>query len=229
MSENDLLSTTLKSDMLDTKPLEKMNAVTENDPLQNNNPSNYFRWPNFLSDSLINFYKSRFTKIDPLEHQINNNIIDLFVGSISDPLSISIIVLLAIFMYIYFANEFICQLFGLFYPIHNLYKLLHFKVSNKLIKIKIIMSYFIIYGHLELFTSISKIFGLYFYHLKILIIIFLLYMINYRQEWLTYIYNKVIYYDKIISNIFFSNLNKFYDESLKINLEIKRTTEHIHQ
>ena len=82
------------------------------------------------------------------------------------------------------------------------------------------MKYFIIYGHLEFLSALIRIFGFYFYHLKIIVIVCILYTAGYRQEWLANIYDQIIYYDKIILALIQSGANNLYIEYSKIKSEI---------
>lgn len=143
--------------------------------------------------------------------------------SASDPLSVIIVLLVSIFSYVYFANELMCQVFGLFYPIYYLYTLLHKKSSNKAEKIRSIMRYFIIYGHLEFLSAFFRLFGFYFYHLKILIIISILYMAGYRQKWVASLYENMIFYDKIMLALLYSGANKIYLEYYRIKSDVANT------
>lgn len=117
-----------------------------------------------------------------------------------DPLGIFVMIILGFFIYIYFASDFFCQIIGLFYPIYKLYLLVDNDILNAL-AIKSIMNYFVVFGHIEILSLAFKIFGLYFYHLKILIICFMLYLQEYRQDWLNGIFHKIIFYDKIICGL----------------------------
>ncbi|XWV24612.1 hypothetical protein QJ856_gp1175 [Tupanvirus deep ocean] len=153
----------------------------------------------------------------------NYFIINEIKKSASDPLSIIIMVIIALFSYIYFAGEFICQMLGLFYPTYYLYTLLHKRSSNKVEKVKSIIKYFIVYGHLEFLSALFSIFGFHFYHLKILVILSILYMAGYRQIWLAGVYNKIIFYDKILIGLVQSATNKFYIEYTSVKSQVSNT------
>ena len=126
-----------------------------------------------------------------------------------DPFGLLFTALICIFMYVYFANEFFCQIFGLYYPIYYLYVLLNLnQTPQQIFKIKCVIKYFVLYGHLELISSLLKIFGLYFYHLKILVIFTLLYAIRRNQSLLDHMYVKIISYDRVAINIILSLISK---------------------
>lgn len=152
------------------------------------------------------------------------NLVNEIKKYISDPLGFIIVLLGSLFAYIYFAGELICQILGLFCPCYYLYTLLHFRSSQKSKKVRSFIKYIIMYGHLEIISSILKIFGFYFFHLKILIIISLLYMVGYRQEWLEKTYDTIIFYDKIMIGLFYSAINKFWNEysNIKNNLIVEK-------
>ncbi|XWV25846.1 hypothetical protein QJ857_gp1236 [Tupanvirus soda lake] len=150
-------------------------------------------------------------------------IINEIKKSASDPLSIIIMVIITLFSYIYFAGELICQVLGLFYPTYYLYTLLHKRSANKAEKVKSIMKYFIVHAHLEFLSTILGAIGFHFYHLKILVILAILYMAGYRQLWLAGLYDKLIFYDKIIFGLAQSAINKFYVEYMNIKSEVSGT------
>jgi hypothetical protein len=162
--------------------------------------------------------KSTITKLDNKSRVQNDKI--LFVNKIkknaSDPLSIIIVLIFSIFFYIYFANEFVYQVLGLFYPTYYLYTLMHYRNTNYREKIRSIIKYFIIYGHIEFISSLLKLVGIYFYHLKILVIICALYITGYRQEWLNSFYDNMIFYDRVILDVILTTTNKFYEEYTRI-------------
>lgn len=193
----------------------------------------YFNFSNFFSQD-TNKMKSSQQKSG--KDDLKFSFITELKKTISDPLGIIILLMVSIFTYIYFASELICQALGLFYPAYYMYtlipcprngrlesqqsrELLHFKSPQKSIKIKSIMKYFIIYSHLELITSLTRIVGFYFTHLKILVIISILYMAGYRQDWLSDVYERILMYDKIIFNAGCSNLQKIHQEYTKMSTE----------
>ena len=136
-------------------------------------------------------------------------------GSYIDPVVILLASIFALFMYFYFANEIMCQILGLFYPCYCLYGLLHYNITDRADKIKSMMRYFIVYGHLEVLLTIGKIFSMYFYHLKIIILLGLLYMAHYRVKLFEKIYLRMIFYDKVLTALLTSLWSKIYAEIVK--------------
>lgn len=115
-----------------------------------------------------------------------------------DPILMIFCILGCIITYVYFACEFICQILGLFIPLTWMFGILNMKTSKeKNIKIKSLMKYFIIYGHIEFLSLVVGIIGMYFYHLRILILVVMLYMSTYRDDWLGNVYGIIIFYDKV--------------------------------
>ena len=140
--------------------------------------------------------------------------------SLTDPLSVIIISLFSIFVYVYFANDLICQILGLCYPAYHMYTLLQSKNKDYLTIMKPIMKYFVIYTHIEVIAAIFKVFGLIFSHLKFSLIFLIIYMTEYRLDWLDNMCDKIIYYDKIICSILKRIQLEFYKISSEINTEI---------
>lgn len=147
----------------------------------------------------------------------NSNLFDQLKMKITDPLAIIFTLLGGIFIYIYFANQWIYQFIGLIIPSYYLYKLLHFKCSNRAQKIKSMIQYFILYSHIEVITLFFSLIGMYFYHLKIMIVIIILYLIEYRPNWLNILYTRIIRFDKIVFGISSSLTNKLIEEYNRIS------------
>ncbi len=139
-----------------------------------------------------------------------------------DPLAVVLFLFSGIFIYIYFASEFFCQVLGLFYPIYYLYALLNMPQDIQTnIKIKLVMKYFVMYGHLEFISSMLKIIGLYLSHMKIIVIIFLLYLVGYNKSMLDYFYDKTLCYNKLTIKLFTNISGIVKNEYSKINNNIK--------
>ncbi len=188
--------------------------VNESTPLikkTNSNKTNL----NKTNSNKANTNKSKKTKSDE-----KLSIVKEIKKTSSDPLSIIIVVFISLFFYIYFANDFMCHLFGLFYPLYYLYTLMHYRNTNCSEKIRSVVKYFIIYGHIEFLSSLLKIVGVNFYHLKILVIICALYMTGYRQEWLNTCYDNVIFYDRVFLGMISSTINKIYTEHVRVKTVI---------
>lgn len=185
---------------------------------------NYIRIPNFIQNLMGHTQSENKNEQLNITNDISANAFSLLFGikkSLADPLAILITTIIGLFIYIYFANEFMCQALGLFYPCYHTYALLHYNIQDKADKIKSMMRYFIIYGHIELLMAIAKLFDMYFYHLKILVILILLYMTHYRFSILDYLYQKLIFYDKILVGLFGSAILKLHIESTKISTELE--------
>lgn len=136
---------------------------------------------------------------------------------ISDPLCIASLIGISIFVYIYFAGDFICQVFGLLYPCYCLYSLTNIQDDHALEKRDSLMKFFIIYAHQELLFSALKLIGLYFYHIRFLIIISLLYLLEYQGDLFRQVYETVTLYDKIIIS-----LMSFYFDKIKKEFQITK-------
>jgi len=163
----------------------------------------YFSWLPFISKTI---------NIDDKSNTIIKNASSMLTEAkknISDPLTIAGLISASLFIFFYFANELVYQIIGLYYPCYYLYTLIHYRHAQKANKIKSIMKYFIIYGHMELLACIVELFGFYLHHPKIVIILSLLYMAGYKQLWLDNLYDKVIFYDKIILGFIYLAFDKF--------------------
>lgn len=154
-------------------------------------------------------------QIDEYTLLISNKINEI----LSDPLSIIIIFLIIFLSYLYFAGELLCQIIGLFFPSYYLYDLLSisYDPNEKLNKIMNVVKYFIIYSHFQCLTLIFSIFGFYFYHLKIVILLSLVYLMAYQPILLNTMYNRIINYDYITYLLLKTNIIKFMNTSLKSN------------
>ena len=153
---------------------------------------------------------------------INNgiNTISHLRKSFTDPLSIIIAGLLSVFIYIYFANDLICQIFGLCYPAYHMYMLLSTKNKDILKNMNPIIKYFLVYTHVEIFASVLKAFGMIFSHMKLSLIFLVIYMTEYRLDWLNTSYDKIIYYDRIIYSVVKKIKTECYRVSNEINNEL---------
>ena len=156
-------------------------------------------------------------------NQNSTSMIDQLKKILIDPLAVISILVVTIITYIYFANEFICQIFGLFLPAYYLYTLGHDSISSD--KVSTVSKYFIIYSHIEFCSLLLKIFGLYFYHVKVLAYLIILYMLGYQQAWLAKIYERSILYDKIIIGLLSNGLKKVYREYLVVRTGIRKKSE----
>jgi len=78
-----------------------------------------------------------------------------------------------------------------------------------------------IYSHIEFVTFVFQFIGLpsILHHLKLLILLFFVYITENRHDWLSHFYNKVIFYDKVIINLSNSLMEKISEELVKLNHE----------
>ncbi|BCS83419.1 hypothetical protein QLL95_gp0704 [Cotonvirus japonicus] len=182
-------------------------------------PVTYFK--NFLTNFNYNFnYKLNHGyegyKIDT--HMFLSNLLEKFNKIVSDPIGFGAISIFGLFLYFCFANEFIYKIISLFIPSLCVYYTLKYPKDNQIRDLKSIAMYFIIYGHVELFSSIFNIIGINIFHLKVLSIIYNIYNIHYKTSSITYLYDTVIYYDTMFVN---SSLNILHHIYIRINQEIR--------
>lgn len=111
----------------------------------------------------------------------------------NDPLKIICSIVAVLIFYFYFANNLVCHVIGLFYPSYLL-----LDNSQNMMQLMDFRKYFIIYSHLEFIFMITGLVGLHFYHLKVLILLALVYILQYRPTMLKSVYLKLFYYDTII-------------------------------
>lgn len=137
-----------------------------------------------------------------------------------NPLRQLIITMLFILGYIYFANDFMCQLIGLYYPCYYLFIILHSnKITKKLSQFQLMGKYFILYGHVEFVSMILKFIGFpLFHHIKILVLAFFVYSFHYR-EWMNPVYKRMVMYDKIFLRMCRSLLTRILEEYTRAKKE----------
>ena len=58
--------------------------------------------------------------------------------------------------------------------------------------------YFVIFAHFEFILMLTGLFGMHFYHVKIIVVLGLVYMLQYRPNLLEYIFQKINFYDDVI-------------------------------
>lgn len=121
---------------------------------------------------------------------------ELYDQLMTDPLFVIIVFFITIFSYIYFANEIIVLLLGLAYPIYSWYEPLMVKFNISFVQS--FVKYLVVFTHIQVITSVTGSFNYYFTHLKIFIIIIMIYITKYRESWLTDIYNKIIEIDRFV-------------------------------
>lgn len=180
--------------------------------------SNMMSIPKYLSAIFSNFIGNQTNNSsDPM-----SSIIEL-KNKISDPLAMFFIIAGWIIAYIYFAGEFLCQLVGLFYPCYYMYTLLNNKIPGKADKIKSVMKYFIIYAHSEFLSYFLRFIGFpMFIHLKIIVLAALIYMAEYRFDWMNNAYDRIIIYDRIAIAMCYSMHQKMVNEYRTVSKKIEK-------
>lgn len=112
---------------------------------------------------------------------------------LNEPLRLALTIIFGVFAYIYFASQLVCQIFGLFLPIVYLHQ--KFYSAKNVQEMEPIYQYLVIYTHLEILSAIFNLFNLYFYHLKLLTIFILIYLVVYQEELLAILYDNLLFYD----------------------------------
>lgn len=200
-----------------TEPPNQPSHPTDTNQLQNT----YFDISNLaIVKSIINLIRWPTTTEEPAAKPNNsssgsnsNSFMKTLQNNMKDPLSIFLAGLFGLFIYLYFATDILCCIIGLLYPAYRFYLLLHFRTRNKIVYMKSMMRYFIVYSHIEFISYIVKIiFQSTFNHLKILLFVMLVYMSLYRIELLENLYNKILLYDEISLNIMYVCLDRFKQE-----------------
>ncbi|AVL95023.1 hypothetical protein ma637 [Moumouvirus australiensis] len=138
------------------------------------------------------------------------------------PLGYSIILSITILFYIYFANNFIYYIIGLFIPGYWSYMLLSDNNST-VIDIQNMMIYFVVFSHLEFMTFIVESIASIIY-LKIAIVIFLTNILIYNTYLLKFIYEKLIEFDNILITFIGFVLIQLYQELIKIMQKVNIVT-----
>lgn len=159
-----------------------------------------------MIQSLNNYFETFTHKLSFINYQVVNNtepkifsLVKYLLSEIaSEPLHLIAMIIFVIFTYLYFASQIICQIFGLYLPIVYFYQKFYSIKNGNIQEIEPIVHYFVAFMHLELISSITSLFNLYFYHLKLLSIVMLIYFLIYREELLRLIYEKILFYDKQI-------------------------------
>jgi hypothetical protein len=222
MSKNNFFKSFFPESIYNAKPLDEAPKTRIRIPLVddlNGVPAEEDVQPDSIFNYLWPFGSNISTKEKPKKEQVPW-IIEKVLGLkklISDPLWMVLMAVLGIIFFIYFANEFMCQLIGLYYPTYCMYTLLNYSVDDRDRKIISIMKYFIVYNHLEVLTYLLKIiFFPFVYHLKFIAIIMLIYSNEYRGDWSHSIYQNAIFYDKVILQMINSIVEWIRDESTKV-------------
>lgn len=152
---------------------------------------------------------------------INNglNTVSVLREYLSDPLSLILMGLFGIFVYAYFTNDAMCQFFGLAYPAYHMYMV----KPNKMDKVMgPIIKYFLIYTHIEFVSMVIRAFNIVAHHLKLALVICLIYLTEHRLDWLNALYDRMVHYDRIAYTVAKRFKDEFYKVSAEINSDVKR-------
>lgn len=182
-------------------------------------------------DKIIGFFSQYYSPLTiQMESKQNKNTDNLF----KDPLHFLLIFFGGTIMYMFFANEIILYLVGLVYPAYSMFQIVSAlnnhrskrkNTNDKSIALKgnyaeksiSLMKYLVIYSHVEI---AGKFIGFsvlpVFYHLKMIWLILLIYLSEYKYEWLDQVYQKVIFYDKVAYNIIYSIIEWIKSEAKKV-------------
>lgn len=183
---------------------------------------NYTRFKNLLDN--LNMFNDPNEIYDPVLEF--NNVKNKVCSYFNNPFGLSILLLLSMISYIYFANNIMYYLIALVIPSYYAYTTLlndDININNY----THIIIYFIIFSHVEIIFYLLTIIttGI---HLKIAIIVFLNYTLFYNQNILQNIYSNTIYSDQIILTFINLMIIKLSNELIcisnnvkKINFEVK--------
>ncbi|ANB50820.1 hypothetical protein [Powai lake megavirus] len=177
---------------------------------------NYTKFKNLL-DNLNMFNNPNEVQYPMLEFDsVKNKVYSYF----NNPFGLSILLLLSMISYIYFANNMMYYLMALIIPSYYASTILLDNDDNMDNCMNIVV-YFIIFSHLEItFYLLSIIISA--IHLKIAIVIFLNYVLFYNQNMLQYIYSNIIYGDQIIFTFINLMIIKLFNELVSISNNIKK-------
>ena len=114
------------------------------------------------------------------------------------PLQVIMACCFSLFLFIYFSNEFMCTAVGLFYPAYRMYLLLTDPKSQALVIYIPVLHYSIIYTHITLAAITLGCFDLYLYHLRLALILFVLYLWACDTNRLASWYDAILFYDRLI-------------------------------
>jgi len=120
------------------------------------------------------------------------NYITIWKQKLTEPFSMLVIGSVTFLSYVYMANDFACQAVGLYYPSYQMSKTLNQVMPDKKEKLIGLLQYFIIYAHLEAISYPFKMLHIPLNgHAKFIILIYLIYLLDYRRDLLAGIYQKI--------------------------------------
>lgn len=174
----------------------------------------------------IDYFKSFTIMENPTESSRQD--MEILVKNISnnlttftkDPIGMVVSSLMLLLVYFCFATTFIYKGISLFIPSYCIYHVLNSN-TNQEVKYKNILTYFFVYSHIEFISDILETVGFGLLHLKIALVVVLLYTVHYRNEWLEMIYNKIVYFDTIGFYTLFFTYSRLIQEYNKFKQTIK--------
>ncbi|AUV58671.1 hypothetical protein [Bandra megavirus] len=177
---------------------------------------NYTKFKNLLDN--LNMFSNLNEIHDPILEF--NNMKNKVYSYFNNPFGLSILLLLSMISYIYFANNMMYYLIALIIPSYYAYTMLLDDNNNMDNCINIIV-YFIIFSHVEVIFYLLSIIMMGI-HLKIATIVFLNYVLFYNQNMLQYIYSNTIYSDQIILTFINLMIIKLSNELVSISNNVKK-------
>ena len=165
--------------------------------------------PEDIIYSVANILKSKYSK------EAENENITLVNRSIPNTW---FIIIGCIFLYISFASELLCKVFGLIYPAYIAYVILQQRARNT--DLIFVAKYMIIYTEIETVTFL--LYFLYFpwlVHIKTIMFVGLSYCLHYRLAIINDIYNSVLLFNRTIYNLAY----RYYE---RLKLDIKKSISH---
>ncbi|AEQ32432.1 hypothetical protein [Megavirus chiliensis] len=177
---------------------------------------NYTKFKNLLDN--LNMFSNLNETHDPILEF--NNMKNKVYSYFNNPFGLSILLLLSMISYIYFANNMMYYLIALIIPSYYAYTMLLDDNNNMDNYINIIV-YFIIFSHVEVIFYLLSIIMMGI-HLKIATIVFLNYVLFYNQNMLQYIYSNTIYSDQIILTFINLMIIKLSNELVSISNNVKK-------
>lgn len=130
-----------------------------------------------------------------------------------DPLKIIILSICTVLFIIYFANDFLCRMVGLYVPAYYVVKFLATDTNaNKRNKIYSMAKYYFVYAHIDLCASILALIGLHLHIIKFVLLLFCLYASIYNYKLMDNLYNYILDCDVI----FFAKLVDKYNDAMCI-------------
>lgn len=170
-------------------------------------------------DRIKNFFKDGMS--DLFKNKVNDEYKNFFNDMITDPLYLFGGIFLSFFLFIYFACELMAQIIVLIYSLHCLALF----ESQDTEQISVCIKYFVLYFQMELIFTVLSVVNLTLYHIKIFLIVFLIYSSKCRIQLFHNIYDGVMIYNKVAINLICYYLYQFYETFLMIKSDITEKNE----